>query len=226
MIPTDVYIEYLKNALKSQKSTYDYLQLILPIVSGFVLAITGWFFAIFQNSKNTIFQLKKEQYYRSRESMTKIITLFSEYLTYIYNFIKNTKNKFNSGETLDIDLLDDFITENQMKLAFIHQLIKIEFPFTDTSSKEISNEIKKIEDMFSKLKELQNRLLNRAKNDSIEKINDEITKLHSDSAKTVDKITEIISVVEIKIIRSLENDAKKLNIAKPLDEKKIPKNIK
>ena len=223
MIPTDVYIQYLKRQLESQKTSYDYLQLILPIASGFILAIAGWFFGYIQNRQNTFFQLKKEQYYRSKESMTKIIVLFSEYSTYIYNFVRNIKNIFNSKAILDSQILDDFITENQMKLALIHQMIRIEFPFSNTGVKEINDEVKYFEEMFKQLQKIQSIIINGGQLDEVI-MNGNIIEIHRKTSAVMDKVAEKISKVEIEIIKALKEEAITLNIVKT-ERKKISKEI-
>jgi len=214
MIPTDVYIEYLRKILQSQKTLYDYLQLILPIVSGFLLAVIGWIIASKSNKQSAIFQLNKEQYYRSRESITRIVTLFSEYLSYLYYFVKNTKNKFNTGEMLNEDLINDFITESQMKLAFIDQLLKIEFPAYRTNISRIVIEQRKIENIYGELSDYQRQLSNIQSKDELISINKKIAKLNTDNLETINRITSIVADIEVQVIKSLESDAVKTQLIK------------
>jgi hypothetical protein len=218
MIPTEVYIQYLRKQLESQKTPYDYLQLILPIASGFILAIAGWLFGFIQNRQNTMFQLKKEQYYRSRESMAKIVTLFSEYSTYVYNFIKITKNTFNNRFKLDHQMLDDFITENQMKLALIHQMIRIEFPLSNTGIKEINEEAKNFEIMFNRLDNIQAGILEGGIVPEV--MAKEIDEIHKNTNRAIDEVTKKMSEVEIEIIKTLENEAITLKIVKKKENRK------
>jgi len=78
MIPTEIYIEYLRNQLANQKTLYDYLQLILPIAIGIISAIGGWIFAYFTSKSMFKSEMEKEQYYKTKESAVKIASLFFE----------------------------------------------------------------------------------------------------------------------------------------------------
>jgi len=226
MIPTDVYVEILRKSLESQKSLYDYLQLILPIASGFVIAAFGWLFAVYQTKFTFRSQLKKEQYYKSKEAIVRISSLINDYMIYVYQFTKLMKNQFNERIPLRNDPLLDFITEEQMKRAYIHQLVRIDFPSNGTNSALISESVRKITDTYTDLAVINNRIIAREITDS-DQINLDIVQLHLECKNAVEKITDLFSEVEVRIVNGLRDEAYSLQIVRTKrNQEKLKENPK
>jgi hypothetical protein len=208
MIPTEVYIEYLRNQLANQKTLYDYLQIILPTAIGIILAIGGWIFAYSTNKSMFKREMEKEQYYKSKESAVKITSLFFEFENYCYSFINKIKNIFDSnGEFIENDLTT-FSYEKLLKLSYVFSLIKIEFPTIKINETEIHNASNNIEEYFYKLKLTDKNLILKNNDLYIEKISDANNFIEN----TINQLFEDINSIEEEINIFLKNNAKKLKI--------------
>jgi uncharacterized protein YneF (UPF0154 family) len=200
-MPTEIYREYLHNFLANQKSFYDYLQLILPIVSGIILAIGGWIFGYFVNNSMFKNEIKKEQYYKLKESAIKIVSLFFEFKNYCYCFINKVKYTFDNNEEFIEKFVTDFSYEKLLKLSYIFKLINIEFPTIIINEKKIldtSNNIEKYYFILFSIKE--------------NKYSDKFIEANKLITNTLKELTESIDLLENEINIILNNNAKKLNI--------------
>ena len=209
-MPIEIYREYLHNRLANLKTLFDYLQLILPVASGIILAIGGWIFAYFTNKSMFKSEMEKEQYYKLKESAVKIASLFFEFKDYCYSFINRIKNIFDSKEKFIENDLNTFSYEKMLKLSYIFNLIKIEFPTIEMNENEILNISNNIEKYFFALKLLDKDLILKNNDLYIEKFieaNNLITSTISDLFKHIDS-------VEAKINILLKNNAKRLKIIK------------
>jgi hypothetical protein len=145
MIPTDIYIELLKSKLSNEKSIYDYLQLVLPLISGIVIAFLGWFFSYRNNKQLFRQQLLKDKHDGSKEILLKIVTLHSEFIEYYMTFIRKVRDEYLMDNEIAIQDFEDFSLNCQLKYVYIQELISIEFPDIKTQQDIIIKEIDVVE---------------------------------------------------------------------------------
>lgn len=124
--------------LQEKKKFYDYMVVVLPIVT----AVLGWFASIWWQSYTFKKNSRKEHYYTVREKVESVNESFNTFLNYLYTFYKNIKNSTNRLCVIDGDVFNDFITEYQFMLDSIYQKLKIIFPGRHFPIEQLTKEMK------------------------------------------------------------------------------------
>ncbi len=193
--------------LQKKKEVYDYVVIILPIITAFV----GWFASAWWQSRTFIKNTKKEHYYVARNKVELIVESFHSFLEYVYKSYKQIKNDANLMKILDEDTFYDFVTEYQFKLSSIHQKLKIVFPGREFPIKKISDEMKLLK---ASIWEMGRDIVEATSqpNPDIPAINNRIENLNKRSSGSIDNITKEVSVIENTIIEILNRKADDLGI--------------
>ena len=71
----ELIIHAAEKIINYSKTTYDYIQLMLPFITAIISGIIGWFASSAQFKKSQDALIKKETYYNSKEKMLKIVDL-------------------------------------------------------------------------------------------------------------------------------------------------------
>lgn len=192
--------------LQDKKEFYDYMVVVLPVVT----AVLGWFAAIWWQSHTFTKNTKKEHYYTAREKVELIVESYSQFLDNIYNFYKQAKNSANQHSLIDGDDINDFITEYQFRLASIHQKLKIIFPGRRFPTEKITNEMHKFEKNINDMNEMINEV--QSGKYDLDAIQSRNQKLNDDNKTVIDSITDQVNLIEDSIINILNNQAKELGI--------------
>ncbi len=193
--------------LQEKKELYDYLVIILPILT----AVIGWFAAIWSQSHFFIKNTKKEHYYIAREKVELIVDSYNKFLEYVYRTRTQIKNDANLKKILDEDNYYDFITEYQFQLASLHQKLRIIFPGKQFSTEGVIREMKLFEEYIWKMGyEIVNE---QAKsNFDIFSLNKQIEDLHAKMVTNINNITKAVVNIQTEAIKILTSKAKKLGI--------------
>jgi hypothetical protein len=181
-------------------------------------AVLGWFGAYLQFRYSFKKGLRKEHYYQSKENVITIFKLNSEFLDCIYKSYKSIKTALNTGSLVSSDVMNDFITEYQSKLALFYQMSKIEFPAEAFDLKTISELLRQLEDNIAQMNHNIIKILED--NSSVEFPTDLFKSLGSDCVESfnrdnkgiIDAITQEIVLYQNKMIRILQLEAKELDI--------------
>jgi hypothetical protein len=209
-------IQAANKIIGEQKTLYDYWVLLLPFITAIISGLLGWFGSSYQNKKNSMVLIKKENYYNSKGKITDIVKLFNEVNVCIYTFYKDTKNRFNSGIIIPSDLVNDFITDYNIKLSFIHQLIRIEFSGEDTKINEIVVQLKMMEKNIAEMNNLIKEYYNEYEGISSEQFftqnANEVNRFNAMNQNIINEIGNLISLVEVTIIKKLSKIQKELGI--------------
>jgi hypothetical protein len=207
-MPIINYVETLWSQLANQKSVYDYLQLILPIASGLLLAVFGWIFGYLTNKSMFKNEVEKEQYYKLKEAAINITNLIFEFHNYCQCFINKTYKIFINKEIFDQNDLASFSSEKMLKLRHIFKLIKIDFPEIKINETEINNISINIEKYFLNLSSINKNSIG-GKNDQY---NEMLIIANGFIIDTIKNLTREIDSIEDEINNILRNNAKKLKI--------------
>jgi hypothetical protein len=138
---TDILVRAAQKLLTHGRNVLDYLNPLMPIAG----AVIGWLAASFQFRSSFRKNLEKEDYYASKEHVMEIVKLHSQFLSFFYEFYKSIKNTFNAKQVLPSDVISDFITGYNFRLAEIYQLSRIEFPGQSLEIKPTIELLKKLE---------------------------------------------------------------------------------
>ncbi|MBN2138337.1 MAG: hypothetical protein JW720_11065 [Sedimentisphaerales bacterium] len=193
--------------LQGKKEIYDYLIVILPVVTG----LGGWFASIWWQSRTFCKNTRKEHYYQAKEKVESFVEKFNMFLQFVYTFYKNVKNRANLGQPpLGVDVLADFVTEYQFQLATIHQKLRITFPGRSFPIKVISDRMKDFEAGIAKI---DNVIIASLDPESDEKeLAKQVETISTDNNDTMSKITGEITNIENTIIGILNKMAGELGI--------------
>lgn len=189
--------------LQNKKETYDYIVVILPVMTAFI----GWFASIWWQSRTFVKNTKKEHYYVARDKVEHIEEMFNSFLEYIYTSYKSIKNDANLNKQLEEDAFYDFVTEYQFKLASIHQKLKIIFPGRHFPIKNITDEMKILEENILEMAKIVS-----AQNSNVSAANSCIEDLNKRNRASIDNITNEVSIIENTIIEILNGKANELGI--------------
>lgn len=192
--------------LQEKKEFYDYMIIVLPVLTGFI----GWFSSIWWQSRTFTINTKKEQYYTAREKVESVVENVNKFLEYVYIFHKSVKNNARQLRLLDEDAFNDFITEYHFKLASIHQKLKIIFPGRRFPIEKVASEMNVFVTNITEMNDVVMDQL-RPNHDAIS-IKIRIEDLNKRNRITFDNVTKEISEIENTIINILSNKAKDLGI--------------
>ncbi len=194
-------------ALQDKKETYDYMIIVLPVLTG----LAGWLASIWWQSRTFSRNTRKEHYYVAKEKAEEITSLFNEFLEYVYSFYKQAKNNANlHHQGVDDETLSDFITEYQFKLGFIYQKLKITFPGKRFPIEKVTRQMKSLEDNIIDMNDIMLSLHNPAPD--MDTINDRIADLNNKNNQVITNITDEVSRIDNAVIETLNNRAKELGI--------------
>ena len=192
--------------LQEKKELYDYIVIVLPVVTAFI----GWFASTWWQSRVFVRNTKKEHYYEARNKVEDIVGSFQNFLEYVYTFHKGIKNNANLRKILEEDSFNDFVTEYQLKLGSIHQKLKIIFPGRRFPTRKITDEMKILETNILEMAEVVKAL--RGPNPEVPTINERIEDLNKRDRDSIDNVTKEISAIENAVIEILNEKAKELGI--------------
>jgi len=134
----------------------------------------------------------------------------------IYDFYQSMKNDYSLGVLVQADKVNDFITAYNIKLSYIHQMVKIEFPGNGIEIKKVLDELHVIETNIAEMnvdveiyfKENIGKLMS----DYIGTHQKEIEKFNTENNEAINKISTILSLTENQLIADLEKVARDLKI--------------
>lgn len=192
--------------LQDKKEIYDYVVIILPVLTAFI----GWFASTWWQSRVFVRNTKKEHYYVARDKVELIVGSFQNFLEYVYTFHKGMKNDANLMKFLEEDSFNDFVTEYQFKLGSVHQKLKIIFPGRRFPIKKITDEMEILEANILEMAEVVKAL--REPNPDVATISERIEDLNKRNQGSIDNVTKEISAIENTVIEILNEKAKKLGI--------------
>ena len=194
------------HVLQQKKEFYDYMIVILPVVTAFI----GWFASIWWQSHTFNRSTKKEHYYVAREKVESIVESLNKLLEYVYTFHKGIKNDFNKLKPLDEDTFNDFVTEYQFRLSSIYQKLKIIFPGRRFSIEKFITAMKVLEANIIEMDAIIKAHFGQNVNTSV--IYNRIEDINKKNSDTIDTVTKEISMIENAIIGILGDKAKDLGI--------------
>jgi hypothetical protein len=193
--------------LQKKKELYDYVVIVLPVVTAFI----GWFASAWWQSHTFVKNTKKEHYYTARDKVELIVEGFHGFLEYVYTSYKQMKNDANLMKILDEDTFYDFITEYQFKLGSLHQKLKIVFPGKLFPIKNITDEMKLLEGSILEMgSEIVKAVIEP--NPDILSINKRIEELNKKNSTIIEKVTKEVAAIENTIIEILNRKAHELGI--------------
>ena len=192
--------------LQKKKELYDYLIVILPVMTAFI----GWFASAWWQSHTFVRNTKKEHYYLARDKVEMIVESFHSFLEYVYKSYKDIKNDVNLAKHMQEDTFTDFVTEYQFKLGSIHQKLKIIFPGRKFPIKKITDEMKVLEANILEMAKVVNALC--GPNPDMPAIHQCMEELNKKNSGSIEKITMEVSMIENAIIEILNGKAHELGI--------------
>jgi hypothetical protein len=214
MIPIQYFVDLLHYSQNNSKSLYDYIQLILPIISGFAIAIVGWIFAYKLNISGQGFQLEKEQYYRAKESMNKILTLSSELVIYTSEIFDKYFDKGKMRMNCTEPEIMQFNLEAKYKAEYLINLVKIEFPSKEYDSIEMLKEINTIHSLIMEINELCRRSEHIESGLDYDILHVRVDEIQNEYLASQHNLEKIFTKGGALIISDLKNEAMKLKIIK------------
>ena len=207
-------VDAINNLQNNQRDIYDYIVLLLP----FITAIIAWFLSHLQTTASFRNIIQKEQYYQQKENTMIIIEKFNDFMAYIYDFYKETKNIFLSGCLLKEDAMNDFITEYNLQLAYIFQSIKIEGYNFDDSLRIINDNLKKVEIEILKMNNIIKEFHKEYKGGNSSSIQffiinaSDIEKFNKVNKESIQNQNDEVIKIENTIIKNLATRSVKLGI--------------
>jgi len=194
--------------LQEKKEIYDYVIIVLPVLTAFI----GWFASAWWQTRVFNKNTKKEHYYAAKEKAEAITALFSEFLEYVYSFYRTAKINANPPclQTTDGDALCDFITQYQFKLGFIYQKLRITFPGGRFPIEKVTEQMKSFEQNIMKMNDIVVDL--RKPEIDTDAMDSRIADLNSSNTAVITNITDEVSRIENSVIGILTNRGKELGI--------------
>jgi len=210
-------IEAAKKILNSSKSTYDYWVLTLPVLAALISSALTWIGGQIQSKLNFNKNLEKENYYEAKKNTSNLLLLNKNLLAYIYATYKHIKNQFNSCIPISSDFMNDYITEYNMKMAYIYQYIKIEYPGIRLNSEHIVVEMHHLEENIKKMNLLISDFIEEYHGQMDESqfpllFPEEVRAFNTNNEEIIKKVVNEISSTENKIVNWLNEVQKRLGI--------------
>jgi hypothetical protein len=140
-------IDAIRSIKLSGRSAYDYVVLIVPVITG----VLGWLLTALWQSRQFRQNSRKEHYYVAVEKVEALTTKYTTFLDYVQSFYDSIRAIINGGAILDSDSFVTFITQYQTRLAEIHHLQRITFPGHRLDSKALIAAMKTIEALFGSM---------------------------------------------------------------------------
>ncbi|HHT9108392.1 MAG TPA: hypothetical protein ACFYEF_05755 [Candidatus Wunengus sp. YC63] len=192
--------------LQDKKEFYDYMVLVLPVVT----AVLGWFAAIWWQSYTFKKNSRKEHYYTAREKVESISESFNKFLECLYTFYKNIKNIASRARVIDDDVFNDFITEYQFMLDSIYQKLRIIFPGKHFPIEQLTKEMKIFENNIKEINGIVKEV--RESKPDMNAIDKRVEDLNNRNSSVISHVTTQVSRIQNIIIDILDNKAKELGI--------------
>ncbi len=190
--------------LPDSKSLYDYMVVILPVLTAFL----GWLLSTWQQSYTFRLNTRKEHYYRMSEKVELIMEDFNNFLQYIDQYNKLVRGNANLLRPIPPDDFSDFVTKYQSMLGSIHQRLRIIFPGKRFPIEEVANSVKRLERNILQINDILQFKMDMAA------LQTKISTNNNSNEATVVDITYQVARIEDKIIDVLTNSAKQLGIRK------------
>jgi len=192
--------------LQDKKEFYDYMVLVLPVVTG----LLGWFASIWSQSRTFTKNTRKEHYYTAREKVESVVESFNTFLEYVYTVYKKNKNSANRLRDIDEDAFNDIITEYQFMLGSIYQKLKIIFPGRHFPIEQLTNEMKIFENNITEMNGIVKEV--RESKPDMNALNKRVKDLNDSNSRVISNVTTQVSRIENIIIDILNNKANELGI--------------
>jgi hypothetical protein len=175
-------------------SILDYLQLILPIASGVILAIGGWIFSYFSNLINFRYEIKRDKNQRLKDTYLNINNLFFQFFEFVYNFINEAMDKYSNDKDFTEYELSKFSSDKLLKLTFIFNLITMEFPEIIFDESKYINDSNEIEKYYTILRSIKSKKQIGKYIDSTVNVSKIISQLSVQSNDLLNKMNNIIKI--------------------------------
>jgi hypothetical protein len=208
-------LEAVKNAAASPRASFDYIVVVLPVVTG----IAGWVASAAWQTHQFKLNNAKEHYLLIRTKAETIVSEYTALLEFAREFQTNCANVLNLGTTITEEAINDFITRFQYKLAGIHQTQKLMFPGRILATKPIADQSDRLVETIKRMISVRQRMQVAAsgppanRDDAMRAIVEEVASVNKDNQEIMEALSKNIAVVENQIIEIINSRAKKLGIS-------------
>jgi len=206
-------IDAIRSIKLSGKSAYDYVVLVVPVITG----ILGWLLTSLWQNRQFRQNSRKEHYYLAVQKVELLTGKYTSFLMYVQATFDSIRACLNTGRIVADDDLVTYITKYETMLAEVYHLQRLAFPGRRFDRKPLTIAAKEIERLFQDTIQLSIQLKQVGRGSPPD---DQMTvqvqmagkKFHSDLTSALVKLTAEVTKIEIEMENILDARAKPLGL--------------